>query len=74
MKQQESLAKLVKQWAVDTTSYRLIAVAKWSSGYTDIYVLERATKDALGGDNWAEVQRWDTQDKRSTFNILAAGL
>jgi hypothetical protein len=74
VKRDDNKATLVKQWTHAGTSYRLVSAGRWSRGFNDSYILERSHKDALGGDNWSELQRWDADDAKLTLTILAAGV
>ncbi len=61
--------KLVAEWRVGTTLYRLVK--------GDYFVLEKADKDALGDTCWVEVDRWWRHGLTSMGvkeNILCEGL
>lgn len=50
--------KLVHQWKSGDTDYRIVALGKWSAGYEDVYLLEKAETDSLGGLRWVQVHDW----------------
>lgn len=67
-------AKLVHQWLVASTSYRIVAIARATAGYEDIFVLEIRRLDSLGNDRWEEVQRWDHSPTDSLMMIMTQSL
>jgi len=40
------------------TKFRVVALARYSAGYEDDYVLERQDTDALGDKQWIKVHAW----------------
>ena len=54
--------KLVHQWKSGDTDYRVVALGKWSIGYEDSYLLEKAETDSLGGMRWVKVHNWAETD------------
>ena len=54
-----SKAKLIHEWKHDANRFRLIAIAKFSPGYEDIYTIERCDQDALGNERWLSVDTWE---------------
>lgn len=54
--------KLVHQWKVGDVEYRIVALGKWSAGYEDSYLLEKAETDSLGGLRWVKVYDWKETD------------
>lgn len=67
-------AKLIYEWATeDKARYRLVALARWTSGYEDEYILECAQTDALGDTRWVKYDQWDKSTTGNTSMILTEG-
>jgi hypothetical protein len=57
-----SKSKLVCKWKDKTTEMRLVMSGRCTSGYADIYIIEKLSQDSLGDPVWITVATWDRQD------------
>lgn len=55
-------AKLLHEWDVGHDRYRLIARAKWTSGYEDEYLIEKLGQDGYGEPRWDTCHAWRPGD------------
>lgn len=72
-----STGTLIRQWRSNNKQYRAIGVGRYTAGYRDIVVVERADSDSLGGVRWVEVDRWDCSglsNKDDIRSILIDGI
>lgn len=73
-----SAAKKIHQWTSMATvhapvrKFRIVALADRTPGYEDTYVIEEAQLDALGGERWIEVRRWDTRTCGEDDDLMTA--
>jgi hypothetical protein len=70
-------AQLLHEWEHGEHRYRLIARAKFTPGYEDVYVIEKLGTDSLGEPRWSVEHTWnpgeedDDDDSIGTLLVTA---
>lgn len=70
-------AKLLHEWDVGKDRFRLIARAKWTSGYEDEYLVEKLGQDGYGEPRWDKFYSWDAKEHQvidRTMTVLVAAI
>ena len=62
---------LIHVWEHDKVRWRLLSLAHHTAGYVDAFVVEKADKDALGGERWNEAAQWDSKGATTPNQALS---